>query len=103
MPRTIHDFQGFPRELFEVEYPAPGNPKIAEEIQRIVTHPKIQLDNEQWGLDHGTWAVEFDEWVKERLRQRDDVSLVQNFQSRASGKWSVPTPDHYYPWSDLKT
>src|SRR6185295_3869494 len=56
-PRTIHDFYGFPKELFEVQYPAPGNLEVAEEIRSEVVDPKIQLDRELWGLDHGTWSV----------------------------------------------
>lgn len=55
-PRTIHDFGGFPQALFDVEYPAPGSPKFAEEVQRIVTSTEVGLD-QHWGLDHGTWSV----------------------------------------------
>ena len=54
-PRTIHDFGGFPRELFEVEYPAPGSPEIASRINELLGD--IVLDNERWGLDHGAWSV----------------------------------------------
>ena len=54
-PKTIHDFGGFPRELFEVQYPAHGSPTLAAKIaQRL---PNIKLDNNQWGLDHGTWSI----------------------------------------------
>lgn len=56
-PRTIHDFYGFPKELFEVQYPAPGDLGVADEIRAMVSDPKIQADNELWGLDHGTWSV----------------------------------------------
>ncbi len=56
-PRTIHDFFGFPEDLFKVQYNAPGEPKVAEFIRDSITDPKIQLDDELWGLDHGTWAV----------------------------------------------
>jgi len=55
-PKTIHDFGGFPKELFDVEYPAPGNPELAEEIIRSVTKFNITADN-NWGLDHGCWSV----------------------------------------------
>jgi 4,5-DOPA dioxygenase extradiol len=56
-PKTIHDFYGFPKELFDVQYPAPGDPVLAGRIAELVTDPKIQLDREMWGLDHGAWSV----------------------------------------------
>lgn len=164
-PRTIHDFGGFPQELFDVQYPAPGDPELAKHIQTLSEHPKIQGD-ENWGLDHGTWAVlrkmypeadipvlqlsidmseppsfhfelgkklhslreqgililgsgnivhnlrradwdkasqgfdwavEFDEWTKEKLLQRDFKSLTEDFMKTTAGRLSVPTPDHYLP------
>jgi 4,5-DOPA dioxygenase extradiol len=56
-PRTIHDFgRGFPQALFEVQYPAPGEPALAGEITRLLTEFGAEMD-ETWGLDHGTWAV----------------------------------------------
>ena len=55
-PRTIHDFGGFPRELHEVQYPAPGSPAIAQETKEIITSTAVGLD-EKWGLDHGAWSV----------------------------------------------
>lgn len=55
-PRTIHDFGGFPRTLFEVQYPAPGSPAIASTTQEAITMAQIELDH-QWGLDHGCWSV----------------------------------------------
>lgn len=54
-PRTIHDFGGFPRELSEFQYPAPGSPTIAVEIRELLG-PSVQLD-QSWGLDHGAWGV----------------------------------------------
>lgn len=54
-PKTIHDFYGFPQALFEVQYPAPGDPELARKIAAEV--PSIHLDREMWGLDHGAWAV----------------------------------------------
>lgn len=55
-PRTIHDFGGFPRELFEVQYRAPGDPQLAARVQRALAPLSVDLD-ESWGLDHGTWSV----------------------------------------------
>ena len=55
-PRTIHDFGGFPRELFQVQYPAPGDPALARHVQEMLAPLDVALD-ETWGLDHGTWSV----------------------------------------------
>jgi 4,5-DOPA dioxygenase extradiol len=55
-PRTIHDFGGFPQELFEVQYPAPGSPELARRVQELLGEGVI-ADDTHWGLDHGTWSV----------------------------------------------
>ena len=55
-PRTIHDFGGFPRELYQVQYPAPGDPELALRLQKLLAPLPVRLD-ERWGLDHGTWSV----------------------------------------------
>jgi len=55
-PRTIHDFGGFPEELYQVEYPAPGSPDLARRVKNLLSPVSVGLD-ESWGLDHGTWLV----------------------------------------------
>ena len=55
-PRTIHDFGGFPRELYQVRYPAPGDPDLARRVQKMLSPLPVELDD-SWGLDHGTWSV----------------------------------------------
>ena len=55
-PKTIHDFGGFPKKLFDAEYPAPGSPEFANLTKELVTYSHIQGDD-TWGLDHGTWSV----------------------------------------------
>lgn len=55
-PRTIHDFGGFPAELFRVQYPAPGDPQLARRVQQLLAPLAVSLDG-TWGLDHGTWSV----------------------------------------------
>lgn len=165
-PKTIHDFYGFPEELFNVQYPAPGSPEIAEHISKTILDPKIHTDNEMWGLDHGAWsvlkhiypeaqipvlqlslhmemppeyhfkmgqqlrplrdqgilivgsgnivhnlrvikwgadpepydwAIEFDQWSKEKLEARDFRAFVTDFHKSEAGKKSVPTNEHYFP------
>lgn len=55
-PKTIHDFGGFPKKLFDQQYPAPGSPELATFTKELITYTHIQTD-ETWGLDHGTWSV----------------------------------------------
>lgn len=69
-PKTIHDFYGFPQELFNVQYPAAGNPQLAKETAGLVSKTPVGLDN-GWGLDHGCWSV-----VK-RMYPHADIPVLQ--------------------------
>src|SRR5881227_296915 len=69
-PRTIHDFGGFPRALFEVQYPAPGDPDLARDLTEILAPTPVVLDS-YWGLDHGTWSVLV------RMFPKADIPVVQ--------------------------
>lgn len=55
-PRTLHDFNGFPRALYELHYPAPGDPALAERVRALLAPTDVKMDR-SWGLDHGTWSV----------------------------------------------
>lgn len=82
-PETIHDFYGFPEELFAVRYPAPGDPDLAREVARIVTSTEVRLDEER-GLDHGCWSV------LTAMYPAADVPVVQ-----LSLAHDQPAPFHY--------
>lgn len=82
-PRTIHDFGGFPQELYQVQYPAPGDPKLARAVQTLLRPLHVALD-EKWGLDHGTWSV------LRHVFPAADVPVVQ-----LSIDETQPPPFHY--------
>lgn len=82
-PRTIHDFGGFPQELFDVQYPAPGSPDLALATKKIITKTEVGLD-EKWGLDHGAWSV-----IK-HLYPDADIPVIQ-----LSLDYSQPAQYHY--------
>lgn len=82
-PRTIHDFGGFPQALFDVQYPAPGDPALAKETKGIVHKTEVGLD-EKWGLDHGCWSV-----VK-HLYPEADVPVIE-----LSLDYTQPPQYHY--------
>ncbi len=69
-PLTIHDFGGFPKELYEVQYPAPGSPQLANQTKELIKKAEVKLDD-KWGLDHGAWSV-----IK-HLYPNADVPVIQ--------------------------
>lgn len=89
-PRTIHDFGGFPKELFAVQYPAPGSPELAKETQKIITKTNVGLDD-KWGLDHGAWSV-----IK-HLYPNADIPVIQ-----MSIDYSKDAQYHYELGQELK-
>ncbi len=82
-PRTIHDFGGFPRELYEVQYPAPGSAWLAAEVKTALSSVDVMPDNE-WGLDHGCWSV------LSRMYPMANVPIVQLSLNAA-----LPAKGHY--------
>lgn len=82
-PRTIHDFGGFPKELFDVQYPAPGSPALAAETKELFADTAVGLD-EEWGLDHGCWSV------VNHLYPDADVPVIQ-----MSIDYNQPAEYHY--------
>jgi 4,5-DOPA dioxygenase extradiol len=82
-PKTIHDFGGFPKELYEIQYPAPGSPDLAQTIRKMIKLTQVQPDM-TWGLDHGTWSV------LQRMFPLADVPVVQLSLDRTKD------PMHHY-------
>lgn len=94
-PRTIHDFGGFPQELFDQQYPAPGNPAVARslsnELKSPATGAAVGIDDTEWGLDHGTWSV-----LKPMFPQAH-IPVLQ-----LSMDYSRPPAEHYALGQQLK-
>ncbi len=80
-PRTIHDFGGFPKALFDVQYPAPGNPELAKETKGLVSKTAVGLD-EKWGLDHGAWSV-----IKHLYPDADVPVIQMSLDYRQTAQW----------------
>lgn len=91
MPRTIHDFGGFPPALFEVQYPAPGSPELADATKAVISKTEVELDY-QWGLDHGAWSV-----IK-HLYPGADIPVIQ-----LSLDYTQPARYHYELAGELNT
>jgi len=83
LPRTIHDFYGFPPELYKQQYPAVGNPKLANRISEVLGDHSIGLDT-NWGLDHGTWSI------LKKMYPEADIPTIQ-----LSVNYSKPPRYHY--------
>jgi 4,5-DOPA dioxygenase extradiol len=90
-PRTIHDFGGFPQELYAVEYPAPGSPELAQETREQIKSTNVHLDD-KWGLDHGAWSV-----IK-HMYPKADVPVIQLSLDSTKG-----AHDHYGLGKELIT
>ncbi|SDJ78903.1 Aromatic ring-opening dioxygenase, catalytic subunit, LigB family [Flavobacterium noncentrifugens] len=90
-PKTIHDFGGFPQALFDVQYPAPGNPELAEATSKLITSTNVGLDHD-WGLDHGTWTV------VRHMYPNADIPVLQ-----LSIDYSKPPQYHYELAKQLKS
>jgi 4,5-DOPA dioxygenase extradiol len=82
-PQTIHDFGGFPKALYDVQYPAPGSPELARETKRTITKTVVGLD-EKWGLDHGAWSV------IRRIYPEADVPVIEMSMDYSQG------PQYHY-------
>ncbi len=91
-PRTIHDFGGFPQELFDQQYPAPGAPAVAQELRAALKQPPLGLDRQQWGLDHGSWSV------LKPMFPKANIPVLQ-----LSMDYSRPLAEHYALGSQLKS
>ncbi|QPT32947.1 4,5-DOPA dioxygenase extradiol [Proteus penneri] len=81
-PKTIHDFYGFPPELYAIEYPARGSIGLAALIEDLIDPIKLKLDMDQWGLDHGSWGI------LEKMYPNANIPVVQlSIDARQSAQW----------------
>jgi 4,5-DOPA dioxygenase extradiol len=83
MPSTIHDFGGFPQELYEVQYPAPGSPELAYDVKRIIKSVDVGMD-QKWGFDHGSWSV------LRNIYPMNEIPVVE-----MSLDWHLTSRNHY--------
>lgn len=90
-PKTIHDFGGFPQQLFDVEYPAVGSPDVAHWAKEAVSSASIQ-DNYEWGLDHGTWSI------LKNMYPEADIPVIQ-----LSIDYTKPLSYHFQLAEELKS
>jgi 4,5-DOPA dioxygenase extradiol len=90
-PRTIHDFGGFPQELFDQQYPAPGAPDAAKAISEGIQAPPVGLDEKEWGLDHGAWSV------LKPMFPKADIPVIQ-----LSMDYARPPAEHFALGQQLK-
>lgn len=90
-PRTIHDFGGFPQALFDQQYPAPGAPAVAQEISQAFAQPRVGVEREEWGYDHGTWSV------LKPMFPNADIPVVQ-----LSMDYQRPPAEHFALGEQLK-
>ena len=93
-PRTIHDFGGFPKPLYDIEYPAPGDPALAREIAELLSPTEVALDT-GWGLDHGSWTV------LRHIYPEADVPIIQLSLNRSQdAAWHYELAERLRPLRD---